>query len=207
MALIEAGTLDALVLGRLRVVDRLRVTPHETVYRVFDPERGHEAVLRLLAEAEAQDAVRPDEFRQRFAQAAVPHANLAATLEVLEIAGRPAALQEWLIGVPSSEWPPLAAAPGVWFRLLLQAARGLEAAHQGGLVQGHLTPDLVLLTGAGIVKLGGFGEPHWLTVPPRAEAGEDPAADLLALGHIAAGWFAAGRRKTGKGKALPAGLQ
>src|SRR5439155_3452 len=183
MALIEAGNLDALVLGRLRVVDRLRVTPHETVYRVFDPERGHEAVLRHLAEAEAQDAVRPDEFRQRFAQAAVPHANLAATLEVLEIAGRPAALQEWLIGVPSSEWPPLAAAPGVWFRLLLQAAQGLEAAHQAGLVHGHLTAELVLLTGEGIVKLCGFGEPHWLRAA-GGEAAEEPAADLAALGRL-----------------------
>jgi hypothetical protein len=206
MALIEAGNLDALVLGRLRVVDRLRTTPQETVYRVFDPERGHEVVLRHLAEVEADDAVRPDEFRQRFAQAALAHPNLAATLEVLEIAGRPAALQEWLTGVPSSEWPPLAAAPGVWYRLLLQAAQGLEAAHQAGLVHGHLTPALVLLSGEGIVKLCGFGEPSWLAVPPFAEGAEGAAADLLALGQVAAGWCAAGRRK-GKGKALPDALQ
>jgi hypothetical protein len=74
-------------------------------------------------------------------------------------------------------------------------------------VHGRLTPDLVLLTGSGVVKLCGFGEPHSLTVPPRADAGEDPAADLLALGHIVAGWCAAGRRKAGKGKALPDALQ
>src|SRR5581483_2047087 len=69
LALIEAGNLDALILGPTRVVDRLRVTPRETVYRVFDPRRGREALLRHLAEAEAQDAVHPDEFRQRFAAA------------------------------------------------------------------------------------------------------------------------------------------
>src|SRR5205085_511144 len=155
-----------------------------------------------LSEAEAQDAVRPDEFRQRFAQAALAHPNLAATLEVLEIGGRPAALQEWLTGLPSSEWPPLAAAPGVWFRLLLQAAQGLEAAHQAGLVHGHLTPELVLLTGEGIVKLCGLGEPHWLAVPASAEPVEDAAADLRALGEIASGWCAAGPRKPGKRKGL-----
>jgi hypothetical protein len=207
MALIEAGNLDALVLGRLRVVDRLRATAHETVYRVFDPERGHEAVLRHLSEAEAQDAVRPDEFRQRFAQAALAHPNLAATLEVVEIGGRPAALQEWLTGLPSSEWPPLAAAPGVWHRLLLQAAQGLKAAHQAGLVNGHLTPELVLLTGEGVVKLCGFGEPHWLATPPTAEPVEDPAADLLALGQVASVWCAAGQMKAGKRKGLPDVLQ
>src|SRR5438128_8604021 len=130
MALIEAGNLDALVLGPLRVIDRLRATPTETVYRVFDPRRNQEALLRHLGEDEMQDAVRPDEFRQRFAAAAaVAHPHLAATLEMLDIAGRPAALQEWLTGLPSSDWPPLAGAPGVWFRLVNQAFLGLHTAH------------------------------------------------------------------------------
>src|SRR5262249_30049897 len=119
MALIEAGNVDGLVLGPVRVIDRLQAAAHEAVYRVFDPRRDGEALLRHLAESEMHDAVRPDEFRQRFAAAAaVQHPNVAATLEVLEIASRPAALQEWLTGLPGTEWPSLAAAPGVWFRLL-----------------------------------------------------------------------------------------
>src|SRR5580704_14046723 len=73
MALIEAGNLDGLMLGPVRVVDRLRVTPHETVYRVFDPRRGTEAILRHLAEAEGEDAAQADEFRQRFTQATLSH--------------------------------------------------------------------------------------------------------------------------------------
>ena len=42
MALIEAGNIDALALRPVRVIDRVRVTPREAVYRVFDPrpERG-----------------------------------------------------------------------------------------------------------------------------------------------------------------------
>ena len=113
MALIEAGNLDGLVLGPVRVIDRLQATPREAVYRVFDPRRNREVLLRHLAESEMEDAVRPDEFRQRFAAAAaVQHENVAATLEVLEIAGRPAALQEWLHGLPSTEWPVLAGAAG-----------------------------------------------------------------------------------------------
>ena len=46
MALIEAGNLDGLVLGPVRIIDRLAATPHEAVYRVFDPRRDCEAVLR-----------------------------------------------------------------------------------------------------------------------------------------------------------------
>ncbi len=122
MALIEAGNLDGLVLGPVRVIDRLQSGPREAVYRVFDPRRNGEALLRCLAEAEMHDAVHPDEFRQRFAAAAaVRHVHVAATYEVLEIAGRPAVLQEWLTGLPGSDWPALSSAPGVWFRLLSQA--------------------------------------------------------------------------------------
>ena len=100
MALIEAGNLDGLVLGPVRVIDRLPSTPREVVYRVFDPRmRPPRRTLRHLAETELADAVRPDEFRQRFAAAgAVQHTNVAAVLEVLTIADRPAALLEWVNG-------------------------------------------------------------------------------------------------------------
>src|SRR5207245_1695154 len=82
---------------------------HEAVYRVFDPRGNREALLRHLGEAEMQDAVRPDEFRQRFAATVeVRHPHVMATFEILEIAGRPAVLQEWLTGLPSGDWPALA---------------------------------------------------------------------------------------------------
>src|SRR5262249_10813034 len=159
MALIEAGNLDGLVLGPVRVIDRLQATPREAVYRVFDPRRDSELMLRHLAESEMEDAVRPDEFRQRFAAAVdVRHENVAATLEVLDIAGRPAALQEWLHGLPSTEWPVLAGAPGVWHRLLTQATMGLNAAHTAGLVHGHLHALSFVFTREGVLKLCGLGE-------------------------------------------------
>ncbi len=138
LALIEAGNVDGLMLGPVRVLDRLRVTPRETVYHVFDPRRGEaagggEALLRHLAEEEMQDAVHPDEFRQRFAAAsALQHPNVLATWEVLEINGRPAVLQEWLTGLPASDWPALVTVSGIWYRLVSQAALGLERGSRGG---------------------------------------------------------------------------
>jgi chromosome segregation ATPase len=215
LALIEAGNLDALVLGPTRVIDRLRATPHETVYRVFDPRRGRDVMLRHLAETDALDAVRPDEFRQRFAAAGtVQHPHVAAVLEVIDVAGRPAVLQEWLSGVPSNDWPPLAAVPGVWFRLLCQAALGLQTAHDAGLVHGHLHADRILLLPDGTVKLCGFGEPPWLIDRPSDAAEplpesltEDAANDLAMLGRIAAGWADAARRKGARAKPLPESLQ
>jgi chromosome segregation ATPase len=222
MALIEAGNLDGLVLGPVRVIDRLPLTPREAAYRVFDPRRNTEALLRHLAESEVEDAVHPDEFRQRFAAAtAVQHGNVAGVLEVMEIAGRPAALLEWVNGLPGSDWPGLAAAPGVWYRVLSQAAMALNAAHEGGLYHGHLEASSFVLTPDGTVKLTGLGEPVWLASsrsgePSRTEdsparlAGptEDSAADMAALGRIAAVWAttpAAGSKS--KPKPLPEELQ
>ena len=206
LALIEAGNLDGLVLDRLRVVDRLRVTPRETVYRVFDPTRTDGPtrgtfLLRHLSESEAEDASRPDEFRQRFATARdAAHPNLAATVEVMEIHGRPAALQEWVTGVPGSDWPAGAAVPGVWLKLLTDAAGGLAAGHNAGLIHGRLTADSLVLTDAGEVKLLGLADPPWL-VGHASDIEPTFGADLRTLGQIAFAWTQYGPPPTGRKRA------
>src|SRR5439155_15106561 len=254
MAMIEAGNFDRLVLGPVRVMDRLRSTAQETVYRVFDPRRNAAseppasisepqapisepgalatgktppspyALLRHLAESAMQNAAWVKEFCSRFASAAqLQHANLAATWEVLDIHGRPAVLQEWLTGLPSSDWPSLASVPSVWFRLLRQAAQGLHAAQSAGLVHGHLQANRILLTAEGIVKIAGFGEPDWLVASQKPEArgprsevrtpsfNPEPTArdaDVADLCRIAAAWAApSAKKKAGKNKPFPKPLR
>src|SRR5262249_9192153 len=150
----------------------------------------------------------PDEYRQRFAQAALAqHPHVAVTLEVLEIAGRPAVLQEWLSGLASTDWPPFVAVPGVWLRLGSQAAQALPAAHAAGPTHGHLHAGLLVLTEVGVLKLCGLGEPRWLAPAPRISE-DGPAADLAALGRLAGEWATAiGPAKPGKAKGLPAALR
>jgi chromosome segregation ATPase len=221
LALIEAGNLDALVLGRFRVIDRLRASAREAVYRVFDPKRADRAaapptgadragvyLLRHLGEAEAADAVRPDEFRQRFAAVRdAAHPNLAGVVEVLDINGRPAALQEWLTGLASADWPAFAAHPGCWVRLATMAAGALDAAHRAGLVHGRLTSDAFLLTPDGALKVTGFGEPPWLAPGGPVAAEVSAAADLRAFGQVLFGWSQlAGKKRVAKSKAFPEAL-
>jgi hypothetical protein len=213
LALIESGNLSGLMLGRFRVIDRLLSTPREAIYRVFDPQMAARSpetgtrLLRHLGEAEILDAVRPDEYRQRFGAARdLAHPNVAGTLEVLDINGRPAVVQEWLTGLSGADWPAAVASPGVWHRLMMQAALGLHAAHAVGLTHGRLTPNSFLLTRPGVVKLVGVGEPPWLHA---GWAGQEATAedDLKALGQVALGWMhAGGRRKTARPKPFPLGL-
>jgi len=189
LALIEAGNPEGLLLGPLRIVDKLPSTPRETVFRVFDPRSQQQGVLRHLADSEMADAVRPDEFRSRFSAAqSVVHGNVAQVREVLEIHSRPAVLLEWVNGLASSDWPGLAAAPGAWFRLVCQAVLALHAAHEHGLCHGHLEANSFVLSEDGTLKLLGLGEPAWLSQAKVYE--ETPAADLVALGHLMAGWAA-----------------
>lgn len=248
LALIETGNLDALVLGPVRVIERIQTSPRETTYRVYDPRRAgddpsrndppyrdasnqdaphreespqdqsprpHErprfhppagsiCLLRVLAEAEMHDATHPDEYRQRFAAlCSVTHPNLRATYEVLTVQGRPAVLQEWLEGVSGSDWPTQTAHPGVWLRLLTQAASALHALHSAGLTHGRLKASSFLLTTDGIVKLTGAGEPPWLHGSTREGSLQD---DLKALGDIAMAWSQAKRRGRST-KAFPETLQ
>ena len=189
MALIEAGNLDGLKLGPVRVIGKVPSTPRESVYRVFDPRRSVEGVLRHLSESEMADSIRPVEFRSRFRAAiAVKHANIASVIEVLEISGRPAALLEGVSGLSSNDWPGLAAAPGAWYRLVCQAALGLHAIHDSGLTHGHLDSSSFVLTVDGTLKLIGLGEPLWLTTNHTPSTEPLPAADLAALGQVSETW-------------------
>ncbi len=207
IALIEAGNLDGLVLGPVRVIDRLPTTPREAIYRVFDPRHNREALLRHLAESEMADAVRPDEYRQRFASAMITHPHLTATWEVFELAGRPAVLQEWPVGLAGNDWPKLAGAPGVWFRLLTQAGLGVRAIHEAGLVHGHLTLASFVCTRDGVLKVTGMGEPRWLVASTSTSRGRtDAAGDLTALGRAALVWGTDSPRKAGKPRQLPEAL-
>jgi hypothetical protein len=199
LALIEAGNLDGLMLGRFRVIDRLRVTPREAVYRVFDPQHGGVFLLRHLSEPEMQDAVHPDEFRQRFAAARdAAHPCLTAVVDVLEIAGRPAALLEWPTGLYSGDWPAHAAHPGCWVRLLTMAASAIDTAHRAGLIHGTLTSDSFVLTGGGVLKVSGFGEPPWLASGQVPFLDPTPATDLRSLGQVAFLWSQLTGKKRGR---------
>src|SRR5262249_39288302 len=117
--------------------------------------------------------------------------------------------QEWLKGLPSSDWTPLAGAPGVWFRLVNQAFLGLHTAHQVGLIHGHLQAAQVLLTPEGVLKLCGFSEPPWLTgLADQPVLERDAATDVTDLGHVVAAWAIAPASGTKlRSKPFPASLQ
>jgi serine/threonine protein kinase len=79
------------------------------------------------------------------------------------MSGSPAIVQEWLAGLPGTEWTSQVAETSVALRLIQQVATGLAAIHEVGLVHGQLQLGRLLLTAQGELKICGAGEPKWLS--------------------------------------------
>ena len=93
------------------------------------------------------DAVRPDEFRQRFTAARrCGSTNVAAVLEVLTIAGRPAALLEWVRGLPSRRLAGPGGGAGVVVPARVPGGGGAARGPPAGLCHGHLDASSFVLT-------------------------------------------------------------
>lgn len=201
LAQIESGNLAGLYAGPLVILERLPSGPREVTHAVHDPQRGAEGILQQLAETEMADAARPDEFVQRAqAVASIESENLQGIWNVFEIDGRPAVLREGVVGSGSDGWSTLAAVPGVWYRLLLQAALGLRDLHLAGLCHGRVEASHVVATPTGLIKLMNPAVPQWLS---GLDLEESPQADLKSLARLARHWLSDENRPGPKPKPLP----
>lgn len=189
LALIEAGNLTSLMIHRFRVIDKLRSSSKECLYRVFDPSHNQECLLRILSETELMDPVHPDEFRQRFITAcAIHHENVATTYEFAEIQGKPAVLTEYIEGTQISECPEALDDFGAWLRLIWQAVSGLASIHGCGLSFGPITESSIILHSSGTLKWTGAGQPSWLV---QQDSTHHPSLrdDVVNLARISINWI------------------
>lgn len=88
----------------------------------------------------------------------VAHPNVVTVLDLGEEAGRPYVAMELLEGAPLDEGGAVTARSlDSRLDIMEQACLGLVAAHERGVVHGHLKPSHVFVTSTGIVKLTDFG--------------------------------------------------
>jgi serine/threonine protein kinase len=176
-----------------------------TVHRARDSELGRPVALKLLAENLADDKA----FRKRFVRegrlaARLSHPNVVQVYDVGESDGRPYIVMEYVPGETLAsvlarrrKLPPSEAAG-----LAHQAALGLQAAHEAGLVHRDVKPQNLIVRDDGVLKIADFGiaraaEATRLTelgtilgtaayLAPEQAAGEDvsAAADVYSLGAV-----------------------
>ncbi|HET6581840.1 MAG TPA: serine/threonine-protein kinase, partial [Nannocystaceae bacterium] len=211
-------------IGRYVVIDRIGEGGMGVVYAAYDPELDRKLALKLLHQAtgDRAEARRTRLVREAQAMARLSHRNVIAVHDVGTVddhvsaaPNRAAALRsspsgplvfvamEFIDGQSLAQW---LATPRPWrvvLDVLVQAGRGLAAAHDAGLVHRDFKPDNVMIahdadaehdcgrvvvTDFGLARAAGTADEssaqHPLDLVPRLAARGSLAATVTVQGAI-----------------------
>jgi predicted Ser/Thr protein kinase len=161
------------VLERYAIRSRLGSGAMGSVYLAHDAQLDRPVALKILhRRSVAGDGPLLDEARQL---ARVRHPNVVTVFDATLHRGRLCIVMEYVDGETLRAW--VASRPRTWKQILgvlLEAARGLAAAHAAGLVHGDFKPDNVLIGRDGRVQVSDFG-----LARPLGPAGEGGEGALL----------------------------
>jgi len=153
------------MVSRYRIVDELGAGGMGEVFSALDPELDRRIALKLvkLSQREKAEHARNRLLREAQALAKLSHPNVVAVYDVGTHADRVFIAMEHLEGRTMADWIEEASAhpPGARWReglaLMLQAGRGLAAAHAEGLVHRDFKPANIMVSADGRVRVLDFG--------------------------------------------------
>ncbi len=149
------------VVGRYIVLGPLGAGGMGTVYDAFDPELGRRVALKLLhpaREGEDRPAGQARLLREAHAMARLSHPNVVAIYDMGSLGERVWLALERVEGQTLRAWLNASSRP--WREVvatLVQAGRGLLAAHRAGLVHRDFKPENVLVGHDGRARVTDFG--------------------------------------------------
>jgi tRNA A-37 threonylcarbamoyl transferase component Bud32/tetratricopeptide (TPR) repeat protein len=123
------------------------------VYAAFDPELDREIAVKVLRPNASAARLR----REAQALAKLADPNVVRVYDVGEHEGKTFIAMELVEGENLRDWLRTPHAIDEIVNVLMQAGRGLAAAHRAGLVHRDFKPDNVLLARTGGVLVGDFG--------------------------------------------------
>ncbi len=175
---VEAAEQPGTVIGRYRIVERIGEGGFGAVYRAeqIEPVRRDVALKIIKPGMDSREIIRRFEA-ERQALALMNHVNVATVLDAgSTTAGRPYFVMELVAGLPIDEFceSRRLSVPDR-LRLFVQVCRGVQHAHQKGLVHRDLKPsNLLVVSGEGdsapMAKVIDFGIAKALHQPANLSA-------------------------------------
>lgn len=155
------GAVVGGLVGRYVLMNELGAGGMGTVYVAYDPELDRDVALKLLRASGEDGAMRGRDrmLREARALARLAHSNIVHVYDVgVADDDEVFIAMELVEGLTLREWSaahPRRADEVV--EVLLQAGRGLAAAHEAGMVHRDVKPENILVGADGRVRIGDFG--------------------------------------------------
>jgi serine/threonine-protein kinase len=161
-------------MGRYIVLERIGQGGTGVVYKAYDPTLDRRVALKVLRQAPSEGGEQERLVREGKSMARLAHPNVAAVYDVGTHGDRVFVAMEFVEGQTLRRWLKSPRTLHEVLATFVQAGRGLEAAHQAGIVHLDFKPDNVLVGADGRVRVVDFGLAH---PPSRTErASERPPA-------------------------------
>ncbi len=178
-----SADLTGRVLSRYRILEKLGAGGMGEVYRARDEKLNRDVALKVLPEGLlADDAARSRFRKEADALSRLSHPHVATLLDFDTAEGLDFLVMELVTGPSPAEQlhhGPLPEKEVV--RLGAQLARGLQAAHDQGVVHRDLKPANLRLTPDGLVKILDFGIAH---LEKATKGSEEPTTTRTAEGRL-----------------------
>jgi len=165
------------VVGRYRIVEKLATGGMGVVFRAHDPELSRHVALKLVLQSPAalDGSASVEEYEQRLlreaqALARLSHPNVVAAFDVGKFAGALFIAMELIDGVSLRAWlMEQRRSRAEVLHILLEAGRGLSAAHRAGVVHRDFKLSNVMVSARGRVQVVDFGLARTLGAVVSAE--------------------------------------
>jgi tRNA A-37 threonylcarbamoyl transferase component Bud32 len=151
--------LPALKIGRYRLLEPIGAGGMGVVYAARDPELDRKVAVKVMRSDRRRndEELRPRLLREAHAMARLSHPNVITVYDVGTFEGSVFIAMEFVDGGTLSSWIMDRRPWRTVIDVFERAGRGLEAAHQAGLVHRDFKPDNVLVGRDGRVRVTDFG--------------------------------------------------